>query len=331
MRLSSSASGVSAASGVRASGVSAASGVRASGVPASGVSAASAWIFLGASAVAFAVASASALAGCSAAPPPPSRLEDRARLDVPIAICRKPLAPGDLGDGGAPGPDVYFGVLFPNFRSFGVALGARDPDCVGETHSTALHGAPAPLTPGDAVIVPGEDVDVLWLRAFPVSDRASEGPLALVKARPSEIDVYAVGDYRGSLGHSRFTAARLGNMRAVVADDDGCADVKVGVECESNLTLFGVQGGKLAPLATSPAARVRYGSQKGLGRVQFRLTTDPPAFDKLTMTVHEKLQERDSGEEDIRKAEGDRIFVLGPDGRVVSQQESLWAQVPATP
>lgn len=292
----------------------------------SGAFAASAWLFSAAWAGAGALAGASA--GCSAAPPPPSRLEDKARLDVPIAICRKPLGPADLGDGGAPGPDVYFAVLFPNFRSLGVALGARDPDCVGETHSAALHGTPAPLTPGDAIVVPGEDVDVLWLRAFPAAGRASEGPLALVKARPSEIDVYAVGDYRGSIDHSHFTAAKLGNTRAVVADDDGCADVKVGVECESNLTLFGVQGGKLAPLATSPAARVRYGSQKGLGRVQYRLSTDPPVFDKLTMTVHEKLQERDSGDEDIRKAEGDRIFVLGPDGRVAAAQESLWSQVP---
>ncbi|HXX69291.1 MAG TPA: hypothetical protein VEK07_19055 [Polyangiaceae bacterium] len=266
---------------------------------------------------------------CAGAPPPPSRLEDKARLDVPIAICRKPLSPGDLGDGGAPGPDAYFSVVFPSFRSFGAPLGAHDPDCVGETHGSGVQGTPGPIAAADAIIVPGEDVDVVWLRAFqPSADRTSEGPLALVRARPSEIDVYAVGDYHGSPSHSRFTLAKLGSTRAVVAADDGCADVKVGAECESTLTLYVVIGGKLAPAATSPAERIRYGTKRNLGRLQYRLTTDPPVFDKATMTVHEKLQVRDSGEEDIRKAEGDRVFVLGADGRVAAQQDSLWSQVP---
>lgn len=269
--------------------------------------------------------------GCGAAPPPPSRLEDKARLDVPIAICRKPLAPGDLGDAGAPGPDSYFSVIFPTFRAFGAPLGARDADCVGETHANGPQTTPGPIAPADAILVPGDDVDVVWLRAFQGSDHSSEGPLALMRARPSELDVYAVGDYRGSLAHSRFTAARLGNLRAVAADDDGCADVKVGAECESTLTLYLVVGGKITAAATSPAERIRYGTKRSLGRVQYRLTTDPPVFDKSSMTVHERLQVRDSGEEDIRKAEGDRVFVLGADGRVAAQQESLWSQVPATP
>lgn len=268
--------------------------------------------------------------GCAATPPPPSRVEDKARLDVPIAICRKPLLPSDLGDGGAPGPEGYFSVIFPSFRSFGTPLGARDPDCVGETYANGAQVTPRPISPADAILVPGDDVDIVWLRAFQAANRVAEGPLALARARPSELDVYAIGDYRG-VSHSRFSLARLGSARVIVASDDACADVKVGAECESLLTLYVALGGKISPAATSPAERIHYGTQRNLGRVQYRLTTDPPAFDKSSMTVHERLQVRDSGDEDVRKAEGDRVFVLGPDGRVTAQQESLWSQVPAGP
>jgi hypothetical protein len=271
-------------------------------------------------------------AGACATRAPVSRLEDKARLDVPIAICRKALAPGEMSDAGLPHPDAYWSVVFPGFHGFGVAFNPSDVDCVGETHAEPFRGmqaSSAPTTTEDAVVVSGEDgVQGVWLRAFRIGEPLAEGPLALVRPRASEVDVYAIGNYRGTARHSRFALARLGAARVVIADDDGCADVKVDAECESTITFYVMVGGQLVAQVGSPAQRIRYGTQKGLGRVQYRLTTDPPVFDKLTARVHERLQVRDANDEDVRKAEGDRVFVLGDDGRLVAQQDSLWSQVP---
>ncbi|MCL2449487.1 MAG: hypothetical protein FWD17_11115 [Polyangiaceae bacterium] len=274
-------------------------------------------------------------ASCSSAPLPVSHIEDKARLDVPIAICRRSLAPGEAGDGGTLSPEAYWSVLLPTFHGFGATLAPSDADCVGGLHQGDPTGAalasPA-VAPDDTIVAPAEDeTQVVWLRAFRASDHVAAGPLALVRPRPSELDVYALGTYRGSARHSRFVFGRLATTRAVAANDDGCADSKVDAECESTWTFYLIVGGKIEAAAGTPAQRLRFGTIKSLGRVQYRLTTDPPVFDKGTVRIHERLQVRDSGDEDVRKAEGDRIFVLGPDGRLAASQDSLWAQVPTRP
>jgi hypothetical protein len=272
------------------------------------------------------------VAACGSVPPI-SRIEDKARLDVPIAICRKPMAPGDLSDAGVARTDAYWGVALSNFRGFGGAMRPDDLDCVGEPLAgPAANLTAAPVTQDDLVLSSAEDgLSAVWLRSFRRSEDLAAGPLALVRVRPSEIDVYAIGRFQGSLRHSRFELAELGTSQMIVAHDEGCADVKVDVECDSALVFFVAAGGKLLAAATSPAQKIRYGNAKGLGRVQFRLTTDAPVLDGRTVRVHEKLQVRDSAQEDVRKAEGDRVFVLGADGRLVADQESLWSQVTAAP
>ena len=281
------------------------------------------------------LAAAGAVAPACASPPPVSRIEDRARLDVPISICRRPLAPGEANDAGIPRPDAYWEVVFPGFRGFGAAFNPNEPDCIGEPHVVDARGPQGPavqIGPDDAVVVPGPDgVQAVWLRSFRISDKLGAGPLVLARARPSELDVYAMGGFRGSLAHSRFELARLGSARTVVGYDDACADAKVDTECDSTVTFFVAVGGKLVASAESPTQRVRFGNLKGLGRVQYRLTTDPPVFDKLNVRIHERLQVRDSGDEDVRKAEGDRVFTLGDDRSLNPQQDSLWSQVPKTP
>jgi hypothetical protein len=282
----------------------------------------------------FVVAAASATAACGS-PPPVSRIEDRARLDVPIAICRRPVAPGEAGDAGIPKPDAYWEVVFPGFRGFGAGFNPNEPDCVGEPHVADARGPQGPAVPigqDDALVVPGADgVEAVWLRAFHVTDKIGAGPLVVARPRPSELDVYAIGGFRGSLAHSRFELARLGSAQTIVGYDDSCADVKVDTECDSSVTFFVGVGGKLVAAASSPTQRVRFGVVKGLGKVQYRLATDPPVFDKLTVRIHERLQVRDSGDEDVRKAEGDRVFVLSDDRSLVAQQDSLWSQVPKSP
>jgi hypothetical protein len=290
---------------------------------------------LRAGAAAVLLTTGAAIASACGSPPPVSRIEDRARLDVPIAICRRPLSPGDANDAGIPRADSYWDVVFPGFRGFGTAFNPNEPDCVGDPHVADARGPQGPavqIGQDDGLVSPGPDgVQAVWLRSFHVTDKVGAGPLVLARPRPSELDVYAIGGFRGSLAHSRFELARLGSARTVVAYDDSCADVKVDTECDSTVTFYVAVGGKLVAAAESPSQRIRFGTAKGLGKVQYRLTADPPVFDKLTVRIHERLQVRDAGDEDIRKAEGDRVFVLGDDRTLVAQQDSLWAQVPKTP
>ena len=257
---------------------------------------------------------------------------DRARLDVPIAICRRPLSSSETNDAGALPADAYWDLVFPGFRGFGASFSPNEPDCVGESHAADARGpvgAAFNVAPGDAVIVSGpNDIQAVWLRALRPSEKVAAGPLVLARPRPSELDAYAIGGFRGSLAHARFELARLGVARVVMAYDDGCADVKVDTECDSTVTFFVVVGGKLVAAAESPTQRVRFGVLKGLGRVQYRLTTDPPVFDKSTAKIHERLQVRDTADEDVRKAEGDRVFILSDDLTLPAQQDSLAAQIP---
>lgn len=281
------------------------------------------------------IAAVAAIAAACASPQPVSRIEDRARLDVPIAICRRPLAPGDANDAGIPRPDSYWEVIFPGFRGFGTAFNPNEPDCVGEPHVADARGPQGPavqIGQDDALVASGPDgVQAVWFRSFHLNDKLGAGPLVLARPRPSELDVYAIGGFRGSLAHSRFELARLGSTRTIVGYDDSCADVKVDTECDSTVTFYVALGGKLVAAAESPTTRIRFGTVKGLGKVQYRLTTDAPVFDKLTVRIHERLQVRDAGDEDVRKAEGDRVFVLGDDRTLNAQQDSLWSQVPKGP
>jgi hypothetical protein len=270
-------------------------------------------------------------AACGSHPPPVSHLEDRARLDVPIAICRKPLAHEDVLDGGAPRPDTYFSLVVPKFQGMGTPVHGEDVDCVGESLASDAGATPA-ITADDLTVVTAADgTQAVWLESARASDAIGDGPLAVVRPRTSDLDLYAIGRYRGSRRHSTFELVGVGTSRVLIARDDGCADVKVDVECDSTLTFFVAEGGQLVPAADSPAQRIRYGFARGVGRVQYRLTTDAPVVDKGTIKVHEKLQVRDSGDEDIRKAEGDRVFAFGPDGQLTAAQPSLWSQLPAKP
>jgi hypothetical protein len=260
-------------------------------------------------------------------------VEDKARRDVPIAICRKPLTGADTNDAGAPLAQAYWSVVLPGFRGFGVPVDTTARDCVGNA-SWAAGGAPSrvsqPLSPDDLTLAPDESgLQAIWLRPFRANDRVASGPLVLARPRAVELDVYAIGDYSGSLRHSRFEFARLGAAVLLVAHDDGCADVKVDVECKSTHAFYLKAGGRLLLGATTPAQATQYGTLKDLGRVQFRFSTEEPIFDAKSITVKEKLSVRDPAGEEVRKVDGDRVFSLRDDGTLAASQDSVWAQVPA--
>jgi hypothetical protein len=276
-------------------------------------------------------ASALLLAAVSCASGPPiSHIEDKARLDVPIAICRKLLATEDVGDAGTMHQDAYWSVLFPAFRGFGTTIRPEDVDCVGEHPAVESAGASgAAIGEQDLTVSTAEDgKQVAWLRLSHSAEGGGNGVLALMRPRTSEMDVYAIGRYKGSVAHSKFEISRLGTSPMIIAHDQGCADVKVDVECDSTLDLYLKVGGKLLLQASTPEEKLRFGNLKGLGRVKYSLTTAPPVADGKMIRIHEKLLVRDQNEEDVRKAEGDRVFAPGADGKLVPQQDSIWSQVP---
>ncbi len=263
---------------------------------------------------------------------PISRIEDKARLDVPIAICRQPLGPGDVSDAGVAPPEAIWRVTMPSFRGFGSTIGPNETDCAGGVHSAAagggVLGSPALATDDTVLFSADEGLAVAWLRAYRGTDGTAAGPLAFIRTRASEVDLYALGSYRGSAKHSRFSMTRIGSARVITVVDDGCESVKVDAECDSNLHIYVVSGARIEETAVTPTQRLRYGTLKGVsGRVQFRLSTEPPVFDKLAIKIHEKVQVRDAADEDVRGAEGDRVFNLGADGRLTPAQDSVWSQL----
>ncbi len=279
---------------------------------------------------AFGVLMASLVTSCGkTAPPPRSLVEDKARRDVPIAVCRKPLGPTEVIESGAPRVEAYWSALLPGFRGFNTTFDAVD--CIGQPLSlkgkAVTAAAPAiHVSSTDSTVSSAADgTQVVWLRASPISDRTASGPLALVRPRPSELDVYAIGSYAGSVAHSRFDLAKVEAARVVVAHDEGCADVKVEVECESTLSFYLVVGGQLVAAGTTPAERLKYGTLKDVGRVKWRLTTEPPIFEPQAVRVKERLSVHDAGDNEVRRVDGERIFTLrGAD--LVANIESVWAQ-----
>jgi len=171
-----------------------------------------------------------------------------------------------------------------------------------------------------------DGTQLVWLRSTMLSEKTASGLLALVRPRPSQLDVYAIGSYSGSAAHSRFDLANIGPVRVVAARDEGCADVKMDVECESTLSFYVAVGGQLTAAASTPAERLKYSTLKDVGRVKWRLTTDPPIFAPQAVRVKERLSVHDAGDNEVRKLEGERIFTFqGPD--LAANADSVWAQV----
>jgi hypothetical protein len=270
-----------------------------------------------------------AIACGKSVPPPRSLVEDKARRDVPIAICTKTLGPGDVNESGAPRAEAYWRTLVPSFRDFNTTFEAVD--CIGgplDTRAQPVGMVPAHASSSDLTVSPVPDgTQLVWLRSALVSEKTASGLLALVRPRPSQLDVYAIGSYSGSAAHSRFDLANIGAVRIVAARDEGCADVKVDVECESTLSFYVALGGQLASAASTPAERLKYSTLKDVGRVKWRLTTDPPIFAPQAVRVKEKLSIHDAGDNEVRKLEGERIFTFEGGPGLSANADSVWAQV----
>jgi hypothetical protein len=267
-------------------------------------------------------------ASCGGAPAVSPGIEDKARRDVPIAICRTQLAVNDTTETGMPRPELYWKTLFPRFRGFGSVMDLRTQDCIGEpilVMPGVAPSAPNGVSKDDLTIAAADDgIQAVWLRAS-TSDPAAFGPLALVRPRPALLDVYAIGLYRGSARHSRFEFIKLGATAVLVARDEACGDVKPGADCESTMSFYVASAGRLNLGGKTPLQATQRGTMKDVGKIQTRLTTDPFVLEGETLKIKEKISVRDQGDDEVRRSEGERVFTL-KGNELLANKDSIWTQ-----
>lgn len=268
-----------------------------------------------------------------------SKLEDKARREVPVPICLKALERRSTAGASAATPDDYWSLVLPSYDASGSTVDRSAPDCAGrEVFSNPMfqdaEGARTGLIPAkteELVVTPGaNDFKVLWLRAQTFGNGDAGGPLALARPREGTAEAYAIGLYRGNPSTSRFAIERLGPKMLVTASDEGCTGVKPMQPCQTRLDVFLMNAGQLVPAANLVLDRIQYGTSPGVaGTVQYRMTTTP-VFAPTMLRVTEQVVVRDSTQTAIRKSNLDRTFTL-KGGTLVASAGSLWDQVVETP
>ena len=282
----------------------------------------------------FALVCALSLSACSSAVES-SKLEDRARREVPVPICLKALERRSTAGASSATPADYWSLVLPSYDASSSMVDRGAPDCAGrEVFSNPMFqdadGARTGMIPAkaeDLAIVPGaNDFKVLWLRAQQFGNGDAGGPLALARPREGTAEVYAIGLYRGSATASHFSIERLGPRMLVTASDEGCTNAKPGQACQTKMDVFLMNAGQLVPAANLIVDRIQYGTSPGVvGGVQYRMTATP-VFQPKALRVTEQVVVRDSTQTAIRKSNLDRTFVI-KDGTLVPSAASLWDQV----
>jgi hypothetical protein len=264
-----------------------------------------------------------------------SKLEDRARREVPVPICLKTLERRGTSGASSATPSDYWSLVLPTYDSGSSTVDRSTPDCTGhDVFSNPLfqdvEGPRTGLIPAkaeDLVVSPGaNDFKVLWLRVARFGNGDAGGPLALARPREGTAELYAIGTYRGSAAASHFSIERLGPRILITAGDDACTSAKPGQACQSKLAIFLMNAGRLVPVADLALDRIDYGTAPGVaGTVQYHLTATP-FFEPKGLRVAEQVVVRDSTQAAIRKSNLERRFELK--GSVLSASTgSLWDEV----
>jgi len=274
------------------------------------------------------------LSGCSAAVES-SKLEDRARREVPVPICLKALERRGTAGTSTATPADYWSLVLPSYDAASGTIDRAMPDCAGhEAFPSALfqdvegpRTGPVPANTEALLVTPGaKDFKVLWLRVAHFGNGDAGGPLALARPREGTAEVYAIGSYRGNPDTSHFSIERLGPRILVTAGDDACTSSKPGQACQSKLRVYLMNAGRLAPVADLTLDRIEYGTAPGVsGTVQYRMTATP-FFEPKRLRVTEQVVVRDSTQTAIRKSNLDRVFQLNGSALQASTG-SLWDQV----
>ncbi|MEO7034521.1 MAG: hypothetical protein ABI548_11490 [Polyangiaceae bacterium] len=267
-----------------------------------------------------------------------SKLEDRARREVPVPICLKALERRGTAGASSATPTDYWSLVLPSYDPGSSTIDRSAPDCAGhDVFSSPLfqdvEGPRTGLIPApteDLVESPGaNDFRVLWLRVAHFSNGDAGGPLALARPREGTAELYAIGTYRGNATTSHFSIERLGPRILVTAGDDACSSAKPGQACQTKLAVFLMNAGRLLPVADLTLDRIEYGTAPGIaGPIQYRMTATP-FFEPKALRVAEQVVVRDSTQTAIRKSNLDRRFEL-KGSALVASTGSLWDEVVVT-
>jgi hypothetical protein len=268
-----------------------------------------------------------------------SKLEDRARREVPVPICLKALERRGTAGASSATPTDYWSLVLPSYEAGSSTIDRSAPDCAGhDVFSSSLfqdvEGPRTGLVPAkteDLAVSPGaNDFKVLWLRVAHFGNGDAGGPLALARPREGTAEVYAIGTYRGNAAASHFSIERLGPRILVTAGDDACSGAKPGQACQTKLAVFLMNAGQLLPVADLTLDRIEYGTAPGVaGTVQYRMTATP-FFEPKALRVAEQVVVRDSTQTTIRKSNLDRRFEL-KGSALTASTGSLWDEVVVAP
>ncbi|MFO7178371.1 MAG: hypothetical protein DIU78_006705 [Pseudomonadota bacterium] len=265
-----------------------------------------------------------------------TKIEDRARRNVPIPICLQSLERrGVAGVVSSLKPEDYWSIVLPGFDAASSSLDTSAPNCAGRpafdpAELRDVEGPRAgniPVKVDQAMVAAGPDgFRVVWLKTHELVGGHATGPLALLRPREGYAEVYAIGTYRGNPKTSRFSLERMGPHLLIAATDDGCAKVEPNKACETQYSVYLLRAGHLLRAATFPLDRIEYRHTPGSGLAEFRLTATP-VFQESSLRVVEQVVVRDGMQNTIRKADLERVFTLRPDGTLVASAESLWAEI----
>jgi len=277
--------------------------------------------------------------GCSAAAKEP-KLEDEARLLAPIPACVIPLS-ARKGPGGTLRnlrEEQYWQVVFPAYDADKHALPEGATTCTGYDvfadqsfkGTRRIHAYPEAVTEEDILIGSGgEHLKAVWLKTHVTEDGLDAGVLALVRAKESVAEVYAVTPFRAATPRPYFVIERMGNDVLVTAQDNACQGIKAGVPCENDLTLYIPRKGHLVDLGTFPLERRAFVSAAEPGtfgdRVEYRLTSSV-SYQKTGVKSYEQVIAYGDEGRVLRRAEIERVFAYR-EIELFTTEDPLWPRI----
>jgi hypothetical protein len=273
--------------------------------------------------------------GCSGAAKQPV-LEDEARTlsPVPACIVRLPSRAGRAGTLRTLREQQYWEVVFDNFDAEKKSVPADPRVCTGRhifqdklfEGAKRLHPYPEPITEEDILVGGGGDrLKVVWLKTHTASDGLVAGTIALVRAKESVAEIYAIGAYKAATKRPYFVVERMGNEALVTVRDEACVGVKPGTACENQVSIFVPRKGVLAPLgmfATEKRAFAAGFEQGAPGMIEYRLQA-AVSYLPTGVKVFEQAVARDPEGRELRKAEIERVFAFR-EVELVTEEPALW-------
>jgi hypothetical protein len=174
----------------------------------------------------------------------------------------------------------------------------------------------------------GDRLKALWLRTHKFKDGTEAGPLALVRAKETAYEVYAVGVYRGQTTRPYFGLERIGPEVVITVSDEGCTGNTKRQPCSSVTSLYLPRRGELILMTAFATERRDYvdGGEPGdHSEIEYRLTSSAK-YASEGVEVSEEVTAKDVTGRELRKAELDRKYVVR-DTELVPAEPSLWPRI----